>query len=179
MGVVVTSIMWVHLLSDKTGLSDNHDKIIGEFHRSFMHENALNPILFPTLRLVNLAIYSLPVWNLEFSGSIEAKFQLDTLLFLKIFQSIKLVFIIWFLNKISSSNIFQNRIISQTANKQKHINTKSLLPQNIIHFHFTFFQSRVVFCCISQNRQNVASHLHSNKMREKIQYKQKGSIDNK
>ncbi len=40
--------------SDKTGLSLEHDELISQFYQAFMHENALNPAIFPALRQVNV-----------------------------------------------------------------------------------------------------------------------------
>ncbi len=39
-------------LSEKTGLSPDHDDLLKQFHHAFMHENALNPMVFPSLRSV-------------------------------------------------------------------------------------------------------------------------------
>ena len=38
------------IVSEKTGHSAEHDKIVKEFFHAFMHENALNPMIFPALR---------------------------------------------------------------------------------------------------------------------------------
>lgn len=38
------------LFSEKTGLSLEHDQLVRFFHEAFMHENALNPTVFPALR---------------------------------------------------------------------------------------------------------------------------------
>ena len=35
---------------EKTGLEPNRDALVKEFHHAFMHENALNPMTFPSLR---------------------------------------------------------------------------------------------------------------------------------
>ena len=35
---------------EKTGLNAEHDKLVRQFHHAFMHENALNPMIFPSLR---------------------------------------------------------------------------------------------------------------------------------
>jgi hypothetical protein len=34
----------------KSGLSDSHDELLRQFREAFMHQNALNPAVFPTLR---------------------------------------------------------------------------------------------------------------------------------
>lgn len=38
------------LFSEKIGHSVDHDALVKEFHHGFLHENALNPMLFPSLR---------------------------------------------------------------------------------------------------------------------------------
>ena len=35
---------------DKMGMSLENDEIITEFYQAFMHENAVNPAMFPALR---------------------------------------------------------------------------------------------------------------------------------
>ena len=37
-------------LTEKLGYSVDHDSIVREFHHAFLHENALNPMVFPSLR---------------------------------------------------------------------------------------------------------------------------------
>jgi len=37
-------------VSEKTGHSLEQDEIVSEFFHAFMHENALNPMIFPALR---------------------------------------------------------------------------------------------------------------------------------
>ena len=36
--------------TEKLGYSVDHDSIVREFHHAFLHENALNPMVFPSLR---------------------------------------------------------------------------------------------------------------------------------
>lgn len=38
------------LFAEKTGLSPQHDELLRLYREAFMHENALNPMMFPTLR---------------------------------------------------------------------------------------------------------------------------------
>ncbi|CAH1773626.1 unnamed protein product [Owenia fusiformis] len=38
------------LFCEKTGYSGDHDALVTAFHHAFMHENALNPMVFPSLR---------------------------------------------------------------------------------------------------------------------------------
>ena len=40
------------IIADKTGMSLEHDEVITEFYQAFMHENALNPTIFPALRYI-------------------------------------------------------------------------------------------------------------------------------
>lgn len=37
-------------MTEKLGYSVDHDCIVKEFHHAFLHENALNPMVFPSLR---------------------------------------------------------------------------------------------------------------------------------
>ncbi|ELU10802.1 hypothetical protein CAPTEDRAFT_156221 [Capitella teleta] len=38
------------LFAEKTGAGADHDQVVRLFHHAFMHENALNPAIFPSLR---------------------------------------------------------------------------------------------------------------------------------
>jgi len=38
------------MFAESTGLSVEHDRLVRMFHHAFMHENALNPMMFPSLR---------------------------------------------------------------------------------------------------------------------------------
>lgn len=44
---------------EKTGYSVEHDKLVKEFFHAFMHENALNPIVYPALRLMETEVVSM------------------------------------------------------------------------------------------------------------------------
>ena len=43
---------YVVLISEKIGCSVEHDALVKEFMHGFMHENALNPMIYPSLRSV-------------------------------------------------------------------------------------------------------------------------------
>ncbi|CAD5114128.1 DgyrCDS3273 [Dimorphilus gyrociliatus] len=47
------------LFSEKTGYDGDHDKLVKEFYYAFMHENALNPMVFPSLRRFENEIVSM------------------------------------------------------------------------------------------------------------------------
>ena len=38
------------VVSEKIGCSVEHDALVKEFMHGFMHENALNPMIYPSLR---------------------------------------------------------------------------------------------------------------------------------
>ena len=38
-------------VTEKIGCSVEHDALVREFMHGFMHENALNPMIYPSLRL--------------------------------------------------------------------------------------------------------------------------------
>lgn len=38
------------LFTEGSGAGEEHDRLVTEFSRAFMHENALNPMVFPALR---------------------------------------------------------------------------------------------------------------------------------
>ena len=42
------------LSAEKLGHSDYHEEIVREFHLAFLHENALNPMIFPCLRSASI-----------------------------------------------------------------------------------------------------------------------------
>lgn len=44
---------------EKLGYSVDHDCIVKEFHHAFLHENALNPMVFPSLRKMETEIVSM------------------------------------------------------------------------------------------------------------------------
>ncbi|XP_048727010.2 sphingosine-1-phosphate lyase-like [Ostrea edulis] len=44
---------------EKLGYSVEHDSIVKEFHHAFLHENALNPMVFPSLRKMETEIVSM------------------------------------------------------------------------------------------------------------------------
>ena len=62
-GVVVAGVAGFHgyhclktfcnIYTEKTGLDADHDKLVRQFHHAFMHENALNPMIFPSLRYLH------------------------------------------------------------------------------------------------------------------------------
>ncbi|XP_070533931.1 sphingosine-1-phosphate lyase-like [Ptychodera flava] len=48
------------MFSDKTILNDvDHDTLLKEFHHAFMHENALNPMFYPSLRRFETEVVSM------------------------------------------------------------------------------------------------------------------------
>ncbi|WAR16693.1 SGPL-like protein [Mya arenaria] len=47
------------MFCEKTGYSGEHDDIVKEFFHAFMHENALNPMIFPALRLMETEVVSM------------------------------------------------------------------------------------------------------------------------
>ncbi|XP_077990716.1 sphingosine-1-phosphate lyase-like [Glandiceps talaboti] len=48
------------MFAEKSGLNDvDHDTLLQEFHHAFMHENALNPMFFPSLRRFETEIISM------------------------------------------------------------------------------------------------------------------------
>lgn len=47
---IITSFNLFGFLTEKLGYSVDHDCIVKEFHHAFLHENALNPMVFPSLR---------------------------------------------------------------------------------------------------------------------------------
>ncbi|KAH3709466.1 uncharacterized protein LOC127858788 [Dreissena polymorpha] len=47
------------MFEEKTGHSAEQDKIVKEFFHAFMHENALNPMIFPALRLMETEVVSM------------------------------------------------------------------------------------------------------------------------
>ncbi|XP_006825455.1 sphingosine-1-phosphate lyase-like [Saccoglossus kowalevskii] len=47
------------MFTQKSGVSVKHDALVKEFHHAFMHENALNPMMFPSLRRFETEIVSM------------------------------------------------------------------------------------------------------------------------
>ncbi|KAK2150178.1 hypothetical protein LSH36_419g01016 [Paralvinella palmiformis] len=47
------------LFTEKTGMNPEHDQLIRLFYEAFMHENALNPLMFPNLRRFENEIISM------------------------------------------------------------------------------------------------------------------------
>lgn len=40
------------MFTEKLEFSEDHEKLVREFHLAFLHENALNPMIYPCLRSV-------------------------------------------------------------------------------------------------------------------------------
>ncbi|KAL5013521.1 hypothetical protein ScPMuIL_007791, partial [Solemya velum] len=47
------------MFTEPVGYSAEHDLLVKEFHHAFLHENALNPIIFPSLRKMETEIISM------------------------------------------------------------------------------------------------------------------------
>jgi len=47
------------MFCEQTGLDPDHESLVRAFHHAFMHENALNPIMFPSLRRFENEIVSM------------------------------------------------------------------------------------------------------------------------
>ncbi|GFR69760.1 sphingosine-1-phosphate lyase [Elysia marginata] len=45
--------------TENTGHSPEHDKLVKTFQRSFLHENALNPMVYPSLRRMETEVVSM------------------------------------------------------------------------------------------------------------------------
>ncbi|KAK3576907.1 hypothetical protein CHS0354_017578 [Potamilus streckersoni] len=58
------------LFNEKIGYSVDHDTLVREFHHAFLHENALNPMIYPSLRKMETEIISMTAAMLN--GSREA-----------------------------------------------------------------------------------------------------------
>ncbi|XP_078620372.1 sphingosine-1-phosphate lyase-like [Branchiostoma floridae x Branchiostoma japonicum] len=49
----------VDMFMERTGLGDDHDRFVQEVYQSFLHTNALNPLLFPALRRFEIETVSM------------------------------------------------------------------------------------------------------------------------
>ncbi|KAL3892346.1 hypothetical protein ACJMK2_004559 [Sinanodonta woodiana] len=58
------------LFNEKISYSVDHDTLVREFHHAFLHENALNPMIYPSLRKMETEIISMTAAMLN--GSREA-----------------------------------------------------------------------------------------------------------
>ncbi|KAK7091633.1 uncharacterized protein [Littorina saxatilis] len=47
------------MFTEKFGNSENHEEIVREFHLAFLHENALNPMIYPCLRQMETEVISM------------------------------------------------------------------------------------------------------------------------
>ena len=47
------NVSFTIFIVEKTGLDADHEHLVRQFHHAFMHENALNPMIFPSLRSVS------------------------------------------------------------------------------------------------------------------------------
>nr|KAG5710807.1 hypothetical protein BaRGS_026958 [Batillaria attramentaria] len=51
--------MFYRLVYEKFGASEDQEKIVREFHLAFLHENALNPMIYPCLRQMETEVISM------------------------------------------------------------------------------------------------------------------------
>ncbi|XP_064597644.1 uncharacterized protein LOC135464085 [Liolophura sinensis] len=47
------------IFGEKAGYSENHDALVSLFHQAFLHENALNPMIYPSLRRFETEVVSM------------------------------------------------------------------------------------------------------------------------